>query len=183
MLSYFDQLMVWIKQWGDDRNLTAPENLQGQTLKLVSEFAEISDASQKRDQGEVRDGFGDCMVVAVIIGAHIGLTFTEDMVLGDQAAARNVDLGGPLIALGKFADAVGKKQPEIQKEQLLQFIVDLADCCSWFSLNFTDCVEQAYEEIKDRKGIMFNGMFIKESDERYASAVAEVATQRGEIPF
>ena len=29
---------------------------------------------------------------------------------------------------------------------------------------FKDCLEKAWDEIKDRKGKMINGMFVKESD-------------------
>lgn len=31
-------------------------------------------------------------------------------------------------------------------------------------LKFDDCLDYAYNEIKDRKGKLINGMFVKESD-------------------
>ena len=37
-----------------------------------------------------------------------------------------------------------------------------------------ECVEIAYNDIKDRRGILMNGVFIKESDPAYASAVAAI---------
>ncbi|XAO36645.1 MazG-like pyrophosphatase [Pseudomonas phage WP1] len=36
------------------------------------------------------------------------------------------------------------------------------------------CYQAAYDTIKDRKGVMYNGVFIKESDERHASIMAEL---------
>lgn len=175
MLLLFDQLMQWIREWGDARNLTAPENLTGQTLKLMSEYGELAFALDQNDSSETRDAFGDCMVVAVMLGAHIGVTFTENVIFNpDQAETRNCDMGGPMIALGKFADAVGKKQPAIQQEQLIQFVRDLADFAAWCGYHFADCVEQSYLEIKDRKGVMFNGVFIKEADPRYEGARREL---------
>jgi len=32
------------------------------------------------------------------------------------------------------------------------------------NLNIQDCIKLAYEEIKDRKGNMVNGVFVKEND-------------------
>lgn len=31
-------------------------------------------------------------------------------------------------------------------------------------VNIEDCIQQAYDEIKDRKGKMVNGVFVKEED-------------------
>ncbi len=31
-------------------------------------------------------------------------------------------------------------------------------------LDITECIEMAYNEIKDRKGKMINGVFVKEAD-------------------
>lgn len=35
-----------------------------------------------------------------------------------------------------------------------------------------ECLSMAYNELKKRKGIIFDGAFIKETDERYQNAVA-----------
>ena len=37
-----------------------------------------------------------------------------------------------------------------------------------------ECVQIAYNDIKDRKGIMSNGVFIKESDPAYSSIIASI---------
>ena len=34
----------------------------------------------------------------------------------------------------------------------------------FYNLDFIDCVESAYKEIADRKGVVKNGTFIKEDD-------------------
>ena len=177
----FDQLMHLIREWGDARNLIAPENLTGQTLKLVSEFGELADAIHKSDRNMIVDGFGDCMVVSIIIGATIGLEFSSANVFTFGLCKRNLDGTGPMGALGRFADAVAKKQPEIQRKELLQFVQDLADCCEWYDHNFVTCTLAAYEEIKDRKGVMYNGVFVKESDPKYEAALAEIMKSRQQI--
>lgn len=177
----FDNLMRLIREWGDARNLTAPENLTGQTLKLVSEFGEIADAVHKNDPSMIKDGFGDCMVVSVMLGAHIGLDFNEVNAFATYGNKRNSDGTGPMAALGRFADSVAKKQLEIQRKELLQFVQDLVDCSGWFGYNFVECVSAAYDEIKDRKGVMYNGVFVKESDLKYETALADIMKSRQQV--
>lgn len=51
----------------------------------------------------------------------------------------------------------------------LQFIAE-----DYMDSTLEECVQIAYNDIKDRKGIMSNGVFIKESDPAYASIIASI---------
>lgn len=44
-------------------------------------------------------------------------------------------------------------------------IVVLINIAERNGLSITDCLQQAYNDIKDRKGKMVDGIFVKESDE------------------
>ncbi len=44
--------------------------------------------------------------------------------------------------------------------------VVLIGYCMQRGLNFEECLQSAYEEIKDRKGKVINGVFVKETDLR-----------------
>jgi len=46
----------------------------------------------------------------------------------------------------------------------------IADLSGGYTL--AHCLEHAYNEIKDRRGVMLDGVFIKEDDAAYANAVA-----------
>ena len=37
-------------------------------------------------------------------------------------------------------------------------------CARYFDLDIHDCVQAAWDEIKDRKGRMIDGVFVKEGD-------------------
>ena len=50
------------------------------------------------------------------------------------------------------------------KETLQRMVAHLANVASAYNYNLAECLEAAYEEIKDRKGQMVNGVFIKEDD-------------------
>ena len=42
--------------------------------------------------------------------------------------------------------------------------VELVVFCMQLGLDINDCIKAAYEEIKDRKGKLVNGLFVKEED-------------------
>ena len=95
--SYFDL----IRTWAEERGLYHKGDPKTQTLKLMEEAGEICRAVLKKDEPEIIDGIGDCVVV----------------------------------------------------------LTNLAHLCD---TSIEECIEAAYNEIKDRKGKMDNGTFKKD---------------------
>lgn len=61
-------------------------------------------------------------------------------------------------------DAVFRNDhPEI-RDAIGDSIVTLIIQCRFHGFDLRECLEAAYEEIKDRKGRMVDGMFVKEAD-------------------
>ena len=96
-LSQFDL----IREWAEERGLYNAGDPKTQTLKLMEEAGEICRAVLKKDEPEIIDGIGDCVVV----------------------------------------------------------LTNLAHLCD---TSIEECIEIAYNEIKDRKGKMDNGTFKKD---------------------
>ena len=94
--SHFDL----IRDWAEKRGLYNAGDPKTQTLKLMEEAGEICRAVLKKDEPEIIDGIGDCVVV----------------------------------------------------------LTNLAHLCD---TSIEECIEIAYNEIKDRKGKMDNGTFKK----------------------
>ena len=94
--SHFDL----IRDWAEKRGLYKAGDPKTQTLKLMEEAGEICRAVLKKDEPEIIDGIGDCVVV----------------------------------------------------------LTNLAHLCD---TSIEECIEIAYNEIKDRKGKMDNGTFKK----------------------
>ena len=90
-----------IRLWAEDRGLYHKGDPKTQTLKLMEEAGEICRAVLKKDEEQVIDGIGDCVVVLTNL-AHLAGTSIEE------------------------------------------------------------CIDAAYEEIKDRTGKMSNGTFKKD---------------------
>ena len=98
MPSHFDL----IRDWADRRGLYDAGDPKTQALKLVEELGETCRAILKKDEKEVIDGIGDCVVV-------------------------------------------------------------LTNLAELISTPIEECIEAAYNEIKNRKGKMANGTYVKDA--------------------
>ena len=76
--------------------------------------------------------------------------------------------------MGLLADFIAKRQIGQALLELGLMANDLAEISCALGWPLDVCAEYAYNEIKDRKGVMYNGVFIKETDPRYESAAAEL---------
>ena len=63
---------------------------------------------------------------------------------------------------GELAQAILKEDKEEIKDAVGDMIVVLTNLCYFYNLNIPDCVESAYNVIKDRKGKMINNTFVKD---------------------
>ena len=64
--------------------------------------------------------------------------------------------------MGELADATLKKQMPAITDGVGDVMVCLIIYCALLDINLVDCMEWAYEEIKDRKGTLLeNGVFVK----------------------
>ena len=66
--------------------------------------------------------------------------------------------------LGEVANGISKNKPEMIKDGIGDTVVTLVCLAQRCGLDFEECVQTAYDEIKDRKGKMIDGVFVKEAD-------------------
>ena len=64
--------------------------------------------------------------------------------------------------VGELASALLKKDPYETIDAIGDIQVVLIILCEQLDINYKQCLESAYNEIKDRKGKLVNGTFIKE---------------------
>lgn len=84
---------------------------------------------------------------------------------------RNLDTADPkaqalklMEEVGELAEGLAKDRPERVKDSIGDAYVVLTGLSLQLGLNMEECIELAYNEIKDRKGKMVDGIFVKESD-------------------
>ena len=65
--------------------------------------------------------------------------------------------------MGELADALNKNDMDGIKDGVGDVLVCMINMCALLDINMTDCLQLAYNEIKDRKGTLLpNGVFVKE---------------------
>lgn len=156
-----------IEQWAEDRNLhtAAPTK---QYDKLIEEFGELMKGINKHDIEMIRDSIGDMYVVMVVMSRQLGLSMTDLMKI------ENVDTLRPQHSTFGYVGALNRLADNMKSNEFYDGYVfiwnasdiekQLAKTCAEYEISFVDCVGLAYNEIKDRKGKMINGKFVKEED-------------------
>lgn len=157
--SRMDELNRKILQWAKDRELDKKGTVQAQTIKTVEELSELVKAVCKDDREEIIDAIGDVHVTLVI--------------------GNMLDTNTEMDALS----CIGSDEDEYTKEQLLEQLLEcsrhvlffkyirelialtiktLYNVCKYYQFDYADCVESAYNVIKNRKGKVVDGQYIKE---------------------
>ncbi|QIQ67395.1 DNA binding protein [Pseudomonas phage cory] len=163
-----------VVKWGSDRNLINGSSAKDQFLKLVEEFAEVCEAYIQHNDAEVKDGIGDVMVVATIMAAQLGENLFDHLSAFIESGEGQPSYGEDLKQLGNLAGALARGNHGFAIKSLVLAVASLFDAAEEYETTMLDCYQAAYDTIKDRKGVMYDGVFIKESDERYASIMAEL---------
>mgnify|MGYP001385163562 CR=1 FL=1 len=65
---------------------------------------------------------------------------------------------------GELCEAMAKGRFEQVIDSVGDMYVVMTILCQQLKVNIEDCIQQAYDEIKSRKGKMINGVFVKEED-------------------
>ena len=169
------QLVSNIEQWAEARNLIEGSTPEKQFLKLLEEFGELCSGISKGKLSVIKDSIGDCFVVLTILSA--------------QRKRNEID---SVFSVSNFIDCelkgLSKKTISIPEKWIIQLLhdlrnlsidmernmsihdifrgvlIDLVCICNCFNIDFMECVEIAWNEIKDRKGRMIEGVFVKEED-------------------
>lgn len=166
-----EQLIKAIEQWANDRNIIKGSKPIDQAMKLFSEFGELADNVGKgRD---CRDDIGDVFVVLTIMTAQHGNSIEDYL----STCGKGYNLKGTVVELCENLVIFASAQClEYEKEQeALSMATCLLESIALQNLNsLEECVQIAYDDIKHRKGIMVNGVFIKESDPVYAQVISEI---------
>lgn len=166
------QLIKNIEQWAEDRNLIEGSTPQKQFIKLMEEFGELCAGIARNDKDKIKDSIGDCSVVVIILTKQLNANN-----LGFITAYKAADFSTEnseiicLRASGVLGNASSYLMYMTSSESkyrladvLLRFIFYISKIALNFELNLESCLNSAYNEIKDRKGRMIDGVFVKEGD-------------------
>lgn len=66
--------------------------------------------------------------------------------------------------LGELADNLNKGRHEAAKDDIGDVLVTLIIIAEQIGTSLEECLDVAWDDIKDRRGKMINGVFVKEAD-------------------
>lgn len=108
-----------------------------------------------------------------IVFADIGISDVNELTtkIEQWAQDRNLHTSDPnkqLLKLGEEFGELCQGQAKGKRDQVKDSIGDMYVVMTILSMqlgiDIRDCIDIAYDEIKDRKGKMVNGVFVKEDD-------------------
>lgn len=94
----------------------------------------------------------------------------RNLIAGSDSKSQSLKL---MSEVGELADTVNKGGNPI--DDIGDCLVVLTILAAQEGLTLKQCLEFAYNEIKDRQGVMHNGCWIKDTDPRYESIMQELA--------
>lgn len=169
MSEYYQRL---VKQWAVDRNLIEGSTPEAQCVKLIEEYGELARGIAKKDEALIKDSIGDALVVCIIMAAQLGSdSFSIDKLIFERTALDVPDVSEKIVVrgateLGAISYFINVTNRDIDRciGNIYALCDTLAEIAYLYKWTLADCLEAAYNEIKDRKGRMVDGIFIKEGD-------------------
>ena len=156
-----NKLIELVEKWSIERKLNvADPNMQ--RLKLWEEFGELNAAIARDNHDLIQDSIGDMLVVMIILCQQLRYTSVNRLFEFD---IENYDF---LRKLDTSALIDYTAYEILHLRTVIQSTNDIVNRLSViaerYDFTLEDCLQSAYDEIKDRRGKMVNGVFVKESD-------------------
>jgi len=184
-LNKLEELRNNISEWGRKNGITINGKVEGQMLKLNSEASEISEAILESDGSKFIDAIGDTFVVMVMVADILKRELNSDeldlrMVGYDKMVTidrDDIDFGLLFkfqVELGKLNDLIAKGRYEASFTTLNKMLSALNALAEDSGNKLVECIEVAYNEIKDRVGFLTpDGVFVKNTDPEYENVVKQ----------
>lgn len=153
----FTELQQNVINWAKERGIFDAEHGSTaikQYLKFLTELGELSDAILKNNRERIKDGIGDCIVCLINAGELlsepiIGTERTSEAFAYAESFTKDYSAEELVFSLSK--------EDHIEDQFFTLLILEKR-----LGFDENECLEYAYNEIKDRKGKMINGEFVKE---------------------
>ena len=164
--------------WGTDRYICGAEGqgtVEGQIRKMFEEASETQFAIAGNDKGEIIDGLGDTFVTMVMVSERAGIAperwmdrlwsgGRESMSLPVTGESDPIGFAGALLhGAAEAMDNYARGNENGVLASLGASYVALGVIARDLGLSLAECMEAAWLEIKDRKGRMIDGKFVKEA--------------------
>jgi len=154
------ELQSLIIDWGKEKNL---KDSKSQYLKIIEETGELARGILKNDIDLIKDSIGDILVTIIIFDNQIyeSLDIEEENLI----KIKNLDSKELFIELNNLLSFSIKEYSDYKNFDYIDNYNDAIDILHSIALKndttIKECLNIAWNEIKDRKGKTINGTFIK----------------------
>jgi hypothetical protein len=148
--------------WAEARKLIPNSTPFAQAGKTLEEVAELWQAKVKADKSEIKDAIGD-IAVTLIIGNYLHWTGINAPFDDETNEFKYLYTQDPTSSGEYFREGIQQILDHTIKNEHQHAYRSLVRLCKGQRLDFNECCELAWDEIKDRKGEMkADGVFYKE---------------------
>lgn len=193
----------FIRKWAEDRNIIGGGSTTlDQFIKGLTEAGELWTHIGKGQRDLMKDDVGDVYVCLVNAAGNLDIKLEEyvrpleafNVHSGRQLYQRRglkryslqvlYGLAAVAQSIENVLEADNERDVEFFKTDFSEACADVVYALETIALendwSLSDCVIEAYNDIKDRRGLMTSGCFVKESDftvEMVNSAIADESTK------
>lgn len=158
------ELIKKIEQWAIARELDKKATVEAQSIKTAEEMAELIIGISKDNIDVIKDSIGD-VFVTLVIGNMIDEKHDMEKIVSD---CLEVLVPSPkrymINDISCSMNSLTSEDRGYREYDILATLIRLTIVCYTYNLDFKECVQYAYDEIKDKKGVLKDGQFIKEAD-------------------
>ena len=170
-----EKLIPKIIAWAEDRNIVRGSDLEKETLKLVYKCGKLANFMDNKEA--CNDAIGQCMLQMIIICRMQHITLDE--CLKFTKSIKDVRVADPTISSILFFKTIGELAEKIStkkdiKTEIGYLLIYMTALTKSLDLSIKECTENAFQQIKDIKGVMFDGELIDETHEKYSIALSIV---------
>nr|DAR45343.1 MAG TPA: NTP-PPase-like protein [Caudoviricetes sp.] len=167
------ELVPLIQEWAKEREIYKKITRFNQLIKTHEEVGELIKACYDNDKTAIQDAIGDVMVtlinycykerIDVLEQINNVLNFEEKRGYIKVQLALNIqDSLNRLMHANFRLLGIGGETPFLYFYEITSIIGYLDDIAFLENTTLEECLNIAYNEIKNRKGIIINGKFIKD---------------------
>lgn len=181
--------------WAHERNLIHGSTCRKQLAKTCEEFGELAAGLNKNKKDLIKDGVGDVLVTLIIANGCAG---GEDLFSSEESGNTRYTPSTYMLkheahmAVLKMLYELNYVVERSDQSLYMWRTERLQDLIKWLQVasNLTDsslaeCLLTAWMEIKDRKGRMVDGVFVKQEDLPpvvYGSGTVRSPEQEAPVP-
>lgn len=164
------ELVPLIQEWAKERGIFDKSTPFDQLLKTHEEVGELIKACYDNDKPAIQDAIGDTMICLINYCYFIELDVIKKIKQAVELSLPELDIISRVIDVNRSLDRLiginmrngDKKLSEPSEIRVFSIAYSLHEIALLENTTLEECLNIAYNEIKNRTGKMINGKFVKD---------------------